>query len=167
MRLTESTAGKAHTTDEDYAKFSGQLVMTVSTTNYDPKRKCWIKRTYEYIDIGRADPVTPIDPDAELQYEKFERKCQSNLNWEVARDRNKALGEAARAKRRDRIVEELREWGPSTLVQISESLSIPRATVNDLMQIYKGTTFCIVGKKSGSGQAALWGLVGVHDKEAA
>jgi len=166
MRPIESTSGKAHTTDEDYAKFGGQLVMTVSTTKYDPKLKCWIKRTYEYIDVGRADSVKPLNGDELLEYEKFtDGRTEGS---EIARLVNMAAGQARRAKLRDRVVDYMQQYGPETKVALAVELNVPMATLYELLTKFCTDTFCRVGRTERSGRGAdIFGLVGVHDKEAA
>jgi hypothetical protein len=65
--IYESITGNAYTTDPDYSAFTGRVVRTISTTFYDPTLGAWIKRTCEYIDIGRADPVVPVDPESMIE----------------------------------------------------------------------------------------------------
>ena len=73
----ETTTGNAFTTDKDYAKFSGKVVNVFTTTVYDPHVKAFVKRTVEYIDVGRADRVDPDDPDLMI--------CESEVFEDVDR----------------------------------------------------------------------------------
>lgn len=166
MRPIESTSGKAHTTDEDYAKFGGQLVMTVSTTKYDPERKCWIKRTVEYIDIGRADPVVPSESASEPPPKNYNFEFQTHTNYEAAAVVNKAAGEARRAEKANRICNYIKTHGPSPVNAIADALEMPRISAFQLMQRFEGEKFHRV-KRIYSSHTVIWGLVGVHDKEAA
>lgn len=131
---------------EDYA-FTGQLVYTSTTTSYDPKRKAWIKRTVEYIDIGRSSPVAPANGDDELRREKL---------WHKPRQSAVELDAIA----------VLRQYGPLTYREMSKLCGRPIGSLQ--RELSKRTNvFVVLGKTKGIGSPDIIGLVGIHDKEAA
>lgn len=217
--------GKAFTRDPDYAAFTGRVVRTISTTYYDPKLKAWIKRTCEYIDVGRSDTVCPADnPDAviaddgtdvdgkprriramrsgtmemlerirELLAERPHSTAELAAALGMTMNRTKAImannpsGFVVINRNRggmvyglkgndypsylrlgmDRIVEYLKANGPQALSVISERLPMRYRDVHRAIDANPGA-LCIVGEaRNQRGRYNLWGVVGVHGKEAA
>jgi len=166
MSIYEPLVGNVHTTDPDYAALTGRVVQTFSTTQYDPKRKAWIKRTIEYIDIGRPDTVIPNDPEQQLATEKLPRKLGTARDTSMARGARKAAAGKRRSSLQRRIIEHIEKYGPTHAAEIALSLGVYYTAISRQMLANDGTIYCKVGKvRTGGKQAALWGLVGVHNKE--
>lgn len=110
-----------------------------------------VKHTVQYIDIGKPAPITPIDPDAQMQPERFPvagmaMALEGLQNAKV--ERFHAL--------RDDVAACLREHGPASSVTITERLGNgAKERVLDVLR-RNPQTFVFHG-----GQFAIWGLVGV------
>ena len=160
MNILERTAGNAFTRDPDYAKFTGRVVQTFTTTYYDPKEKVWIKRTVEYINVGKPDGVTPADseeamtPDMDfLSDERFEK------GWDAAKQANRLRSAKYHAMMQRLIVAHLQSRGPMRCVDIARELNMSQTTVNKHLLNRVGSVYQRTGR--------IWGLVGIHDRDAA
>lgn len=151
MLATTKTAGNAYANDPDCDAFTGTLVRTSTTTYYDPKLRAWIKRTLEYIDVGRPDAIQPRDVDAELGVEKLEYDNSDKVAGikRAAAERDKLLGETIQAH--------MKRVGPVKTGSLVPVTGVSLATVQRHLQRHPETYF-IAGRYRG------WGLVGVHDR---
>lgn len=157
MLTLEKTTGNAYTKDDEYAAFSGRVVQTFHTTYYDPKEGVWIKRTVEYIDVGRAEPVTPVDTDNAMTPDPWP---QETNNSEAARVANLRRKKAREDEMQANVIAYLRRYGPSHCHAISRDLELPYSTTNEHMRRFAERTYKKVGRV---GIAVIWGLVGIHD----
>jgi hypothetical protein len=156
MSNFERITGTAYTSDRDYAAFSGRLVRTSSTVHYDPKLKAWIKRTVEWIDVGRSAPVPSVDPDSELNQQEEDTKLFNDPNeplakaWQVTRDNKiqrdaELLGEIRKA---------FQKHGPMTIPKIAKFLKPGVFVVREVIRA-NPDVFCFFG-----GASRVWGLHG-------
>lgn len=116
MNAIEHTTGNAYTFDEDYAALSGRVVLTTSVVQYDPKLKVFIKRTYEYIDIGRSDSVAARDPKMQLASEQL--PSATNSLPEAFRASIAANAEQRHLELKNRLVSYLQEHGPTRGIEL-------------------------------------------------
>jgi hypothetical protein len=58
----------------------------------------------------------------------------------------------------------LRQYGPSHMTMMANDLEQAKTTLDEFIRKREGIIFCRVGN---IGRAVLWGLVGIHDREAA
>jgi hypothetical protein len=155
MSIYETTSGKAYTGMAEYDNLSGYVTQTYVTEWKDIHGNLW-RKTCNVINLGRADPVIPSDPDATLQPEKLWSRMTGN---DFTRAANLAAGQARDEARRDRIVEYIQAYGPSTLKIMADDLNMVLVTLQKAISRYEGVTFVKVGFVSSSGRAVIWGLI--------
>lgn len=152
MNTIEKTAGNAFTRDPDYAKFTGKIVHVFHTTYYDPKEKVFIKRTVEYIDVGRPSPVEPVDVDSEMASESW--------NFDNKRVVQAAAGKRNALLERDKILgsrveAHLRQYGATTARDLAENVGISQKQMATHLREHTDKYVKL------EGAYPVWGLVGV------
>lgn len=131
---------------DEYSKWSGRLTHTSTTTSYDPQAKAWIKRTVEYIDVGRPDSVRAANEET-LEPEKLWRP-KRNVISQVEQE----------------AVAILRRHGPMTIAEMTKHCNRSRGTLQHELA-KKSDVFIRVGTAQGSGKPDIIGLKGVHEQE--
>lgn len=152
MSIYEQAFGNAYAGDPEFDNLSGYCTAEYSYTWYDAVRNAYIRTTRTHINLGRADPGTPADPDANMQREYFDYD-------------NPNRGNAVRAVRRDaadrflalraQIQASLTEDGPASAARLADRLGggIQIRVLDCLRRcpeffVYRG------------GQFKIWSLVG-------
>lgn len=149
----------AYANDPAYDALTGRVVGEYTVTRKG--QGCTIITTYEVIDIGRADRVTAIDPDAAIADEPWARNMAGNRDSSAARAANRARGEASRAALRKLIADYLAAHGPAIPSVIAASIGVPYRAMSLRLLGDEGIDFVRVGRVI---KASVWGLVGVHDE---
>lgn len=148
-----SIHGSAFTRDVDYSAFRGRLVGQYTVERHDERRNCTIRTTYEVIDIGRADPLPPADPDAQLGIEPWEADSEPFVT--AVRGKKDALAE------RDGLLmasvkAHLADYGESSVRIIAENVGASSNAVTNHLRKHTGVYVYLGGPRG------LWGLVGVE-----
>lgn len=156
MNIRESTQGNAYTKDSDYAAFTGRVVQTFTTTYYEPRLKAFVKRTVEYIDVGKPDRVTPVDSEELMTEESWDYEYQGVTEAVAAMKKAKVERDAVLLKE---IKAHLATHGPMTPNQIAKGLGCARERVRDLLRDNRGDFVTFLDRH------IFWGLPGqTHSK---
>jgi len=152
MNIYNHIQSRVYSGDNDYDAFRGRVAYqhTVTGITLDGWK---VRHTVEYIDIGKADRVRPVDPDAQMGAERLSYDGE-RIN-QRKRDERHAIMQMA-------LVRYLRQYGPSHMSAMASDLEYAKTTLDEFVRQREGRIFCRVGNV---GRAVLWGLVGVHDKE--
>lgn len=162
MNILERTAGNAFTRDPDYAAFTGRVVRTYTTTYYEPRLKAFVKRTVEYIDVGKPDKVTPVNhqeamtPD--LDFLPREHKEHYAKGWDAAKQANKRRSDKYHALLQRLIVAHLQAHGPMRNLDIARALRISHTTIYRHLTARVGTIYQREGK--------MWSLAKMQNEDA-
>jgi len=137
--------------DNDYDAFRGRVVAEYTVERVDKRRNCTIRTTYEVIDIGRPDPVSPVDPDAQMGPESLG----------TDRDSIRAAMEAVQENKAKRTAELLAQLadafdrhGPMTAYDVGMRLGVAGARALAVLRAHRDR-FEFFG-----GQSARWGNLG-------
>ncbi len=121
---------------DEYGKWTGRIVHTSTTTSYDPQAKAWIKRTVEYIDLGRPDSAR-ADPDAQLKPERFPEPDRAQAARAALR--LNAIGRHAEIQAA--LIAYIMEHGPSSTVQMAEGTGLNKGTIGPHLSQRSGTIY--------------------------
>lgn len=160
MNTLETTAGRAYAGHPDYDVLRGRKVGEFTVERKDKRRNCTIWTTYEVIDLGRSEPVTP-NPDAALVDEQLPGEGNSKAVI--------AAVEAMRQQKTERdakmladIAAHLQASGPDHVKSISEAIERNRGAVLRTLREHKDMFVKMPMKVRVHHR---WGLVGIHDTQ--
>lgn len=138
---------------DDYNAWTGRVVHTSTTTSYDPQAKAWIKRTVEYIDLGRSDAVRAANEE-ELQPERFpdEPVAQKVVK---ARAQAKLNAIARRAAFESIVVALMREHGALSMKRLVYLTGRTHCFILPHITERIGTVY----RRVEGGRGAAWGLM--------
>ena len=140
----------------EYDHLTGYVdrVYTVEWT--DKTGNLW-RKTCTVINLGRPDRGIPVDPDAQMQPEKFPRHVP-------ARPKKPAKPMLRIGEFDEAIPAYLRQYGPAHAKLIAADLGYQYESLHYHLRNNRNNVYCKVGKV---GKAVIWGLIGLHDQEAA
>ena len=155
MNSERLTQGSAYCGVPAYDNLTAYVTRTYQSEWRDIHGNLW-RKTCTVINLGRADAVTPADPGAELA-------PASLSDLPGAKVRRNAVGYTL-----NRYVDVVRRYGPLPILRIAELTGQTTQSVTTIIK-HNAATFIKVGETQGGRgkMAALWGLKGVHDGEAA
>jgi DNA-binding transcriptional ArsR family regulator len=142
------------TTYDPYA-FTGNLVATYTVTREDKRRNCTIRTTIEVIDVGRPDPIPPVDPDAMIDVDESEDDAPKP----VAKRRPPRKGGV-----REHICNHLQQHGAVTARELATELEMTHQAVSMHLMRNEGHLYVRVDVVKGGGDkpSVLWGLAEIH-----
>ena len=140
----------------EYDNLTGYVEQTYTREWTDAAGNRW-RKVVTVINLGRPDRGIPVDPDAQMQAERFPR--HEPRPRKERRPTSLKRGDVQR-----QVGDYLRQYGPAHAKLIASDLGIAYDTLFYHLKGRKGQLYCACGKV---GKAVIWGLVGVHDEEAA
>lgn len=159
MNALEHTVSKAFTRDSDYNEFFGRPKRVI---RYD-----WYIRQYRWMVV--CEPKTPKDrikaanPNATMKHEKLPAN-KRNLAGEAGNKVRISNLERAHRALQLKVIEYLCEHGMTSVLHLAHYLEIEQFKVQAHLNRYKDTVYC---SKAVDKRKSIWGVIGVHDREAA
>lgn len=155
MNTITRMTGTVYTPDADYNEFLGAQYTRII---YDWTRRCWMRCTMQAPKMPK-DTVPSADPDAAIADEPWERD-----RWGAARAAYKLKSEKLHAELESKLVAHLRKHGPQTVPVLRQATGTLNKMLRDHLNARDGTVYCriIISERKQN-----WGLVGLHDQEAA
>lgn len=147
--------GNCKYTGTEYDALSGYVTSTYTMEWQDKDGTRW-RKTCTVINLGKPDRVAPVASDAAMQAESLPSAL---LN--ASPKRRGGHGEIM-----GRIVEMLRRNGPMTTTDIGTVVNRSQQAIRNSMVRRTDLFVCLSGGGE-SRRPTTWGLVGVHDAEAA
>jgi hypothetical protein len=143
----------------EYDNLTGYLTRTYTVEWEDRQGTRW-RKTCQVINLGRPDRGIPVDPDGAMEAEEW-----VDDEGQPA----KALTHAKQGETLARLVAALQRRGPCGTVQLAAAINRTGAAIRNTLLRRSDLFVCLERGTRGRGRAreSLWGLVGIHDKEAA
>jgi predicted transcriptional regulator len=133
--LTTHAGGSVYSNSE-FDLFTGRLVTEYTVTK--PLRNGGLLcKHVQVIDVGRSDPVTPVDPDGNLHRERLPAHIIRSSTQEMINATN-ASHDKARIERHAQLVAIIQEQGPVTLIKAGQLLNCQAKTIQDTIAVLDG-----------------------------
>lgn len=157
MNTYDHIQSRVYANDPDYDAFRGRLIAEYTVERVDKRRNCTIRTTYEVIDIGRPDPVSPVDPDAQMGPESLGYDRLAAVR--AAHARARVVAEERKQRVHDALVAYLQEHGPQPIKTLLDVTEYQGKTAMRAHLASCPETFVRLREIPG-----IWGLVGIHDR---
>jgi hypothetical protein len=157
VSIYETTVGNPFTRDMDYSAFTGRVVAKHVIEKLGITRDGYvIGRVRNYIDIGRPSPVRPVDVDAQLADEPWERPASRT---EEARAEFSRQSEQRHAAIEKCLVTHMTEHGPSTISELMRVAGYAQETIRLHLEERSGTVY-----QKHDTYPMVWGLIGQENR---
>lgn len=157
MNTYDHIQSRVYANDPSYDAFTGRVAYqhTVTGITLDGWK---VRHTVEYIDIGKADPVRPVDPDAQMGPESLGYDRLAAVR--AAHARARVVAEERKQRVHDALIAYLQEHGPQPIKTLLDVTEYQGKTAMRAHLASCPETFVRLREIPG-----IWGLIGIHDQE--
>lgn len=157
MNIYNHIQSKVYANDPDYDKFTGYVTERFAREWTDKGGTRWRKIT-TIINLGRPDPVSPVDPEAQMGPESLGYDRLAAVR--AAHARARVVAEERKQRVHDALVAYLQEHGPQPIKTLLDVTEYQGKTAMRAHLASCPDTFVRLREIPG-----IWGLVGIHDQE--
>lgn len=152
MNIYNHIQSKVYANDPDYDKLSGYVTRQYQVEWTDTNGTRW-RKTCTTINLGKADPVSPVDPDAQMGAESLNYDRSASLD--AAYEQVRILTEQRKQRAHIALVAHLQAHGPQTIEAL---LGLTEWEIVATLRNYMRSQPAVFVRLYKS--PAVWGLVG-------